>query len=84
LSTAHGQQTAWLDSSHRRHANNNCPLLDSNFSDGPAFVETVFDRIIEKPLCDGLGAGTAFTAIAWKLPKEELTAAFQRSWQPEI
>jgi G3E family GTPase len=52
-----------------------------NFSDGPAFVETVFDRVIEKPLCDGLAAPTAFTAIAWKTPREDLTAAFERSWR---
>jgi G3E family GTPase len=51
-----------------------------NFSDGPAFVETVFDRIIEKPLCDALGPATAFTAIAWKTTKEDLISAFEKTW----
>lgn len=51
-----------------------------NFADGPAFIETVFDRVVEKPLCNDLGSPTAFTAIAWKVPKEELATVFEKTW----
>jgi G3E family GTPase len=50
------------------------------FANGPEFVETVFDRIICKPICKELGHTTAFTAIGWKTTKEELTAAFEKTW----
>lgn len=52
------------------------------FADGAEFVETVFDRILSKPACDGLGGGTAFTVIGWKTTKEELSSAFENCWQP--
>jgi G3E family GTPase len=52
-----------------------------NFSSGPEFVETVFDRTITRAVCPDLGEGTAFTAIAWKMPKDELIAAFESSWK---
>jgi G3E family GTPase len=51
------------------------------FESGAEFVETVFDRVIHKPACDGLGSGTAFTVIGWKATKEELSEAFENCWQ---
>lgn len=52
------------------------------FADGVEFVETVFDRVIAKKACDGLGSSTVFTVIGWRTTKEELTEAFQRCWLP--
>ncbi len=52
------------------------------FADGTEFVETVFDRVIHKPACDGLGGGTAFTVIGWKATREELSEAFENCWLP--
>jgi len=49
------------------------------FSDRSSFVEVVNGRVTEKEPPAGL-SGTAFTVIGWKVPKDELVAAFSRCW----
>lgn len=48
------------------------------FEDGPAYVETVFDRLELKPANGHVSADTYFTAIGWQVDREEMTDLFNQ------
>lgn len=51
-----------------------------DFGDGLQFVELAGDTLHEKPACSGLAHHTAFTAIGWRISREELQRCFEDTW----
>ena len=50
-----------------------------DFGAGPAFIESVFGTVLEKPVSEEK-AGKGCVAIGWNIKKDELTAAFERAF----
>ncbi|AQT70006.1 putative GTP-binding protein YjiA [Anaerohalosphaera lusitana] len=48
-----------------------------DFGDGAEYVEVVYDQVSREKACGKLGAGTTFTAIGWKVDKDELRGMFE-------
>jgi G3E family GTPase len=48
------------------------------FNEGLRFVELVGESIVDKKPCESLGFGTSFSAIAWKMTREQLEQRFNR------
>ena len=52
-----------------------------DFGAGPIFVEVVNGRRLEPTARQLKAPGTAFTAIAWRLPAAQVRAVFESAWQ---
>ncbi|OGJ88128.1 MAG: hypothetical protein A2268_05020 [Candidatus Raymondbacteria bacterium RifOxyA12_full_50_37] len=50
----------------------------TDFGSGPVFVEIVGGRLLEKAVSYQITTRTAFTVIAWKMRREELTRLFSQ------
>ena len=56
--------------------------LKGNVDFGPhgrRFVEVVYDRLTEGEPCEGFASATAFTAIAWRITRDDLAARFDKA-----
>jgi G3E family GTPase len=51
-----------------------------DFGDGLRFVELAGDTLHEKAACAGLVPHTAFTAIGWRISREELRGCLENGW----